>query len=37
MPWSVNSIKSKWISFHQGTVQEDIVDQTVAQLKEYIE
>jgi hypothetical protein len=37
MPWSVNSIKSEWISFQQGTLQEDIVEQTVAQLREYIE
>ena len=37
MPWSVNSIKSEWISFPQGKLQEDVVEQTVAQLREYIE
>jgi len=37
MPWSVNFIKSEWISFHQGKLQEDVVEQTVAQLKGYIE
>jgi hypothetical protein len=37
MPWSVNSIKSEWISFLQGKLQEDVVEQTVAQLREYIE
>ena len=37
MPWSVNSIKSDWISFRQGRLNENIVDQAVAQLREYIE
>jgi mRNA interferase MazF len=37
MPWSVNSIKSEWISYRQGTLHEDIIDQAVAQLKKYIE
>lgn len=37
MPWSVNSIKNEWISFRQGTLHEDVVDQAVSQLREYIE
>lgn len=37
MPWSVNSVKSEWLSYRQGTLTEDIVDQAVAQLREYVE
>ena len=37
MPWSVNSVKSDWIGHRQGTLYEDIVDQAVTQLKQYIE
>lgn len=37
MPWSVNSIKDEWITFRQGTLSDDIVEQAVAQLNEYIE
>lgn len=37
MPWSVHSVKEEWISYRQGTLTQDIVDQAVAQLREYIE
>lgn len=37
LPWSVISIKTEWIAYRQGTLHEDVVDQAVAQLQEYIE
>lgn len=37
MPWSVNSVKTEWITDWQGRLTEEIVDQAVAQLREYVE
>ncbi|WP_433634792.1 type II toxin-antitoxin system PemK/MazF family toxin [Halomicrococcus sp. NG-SE-24] len=37
MPWSVNSVKSEWINYWQGTLHDKIVDRAITQLQQYIE
>lgn len=37
MPWSVNSIKTEWISYRQGKLRDDIVDRAVSQFVSYLE
>ena len=37
MPWSVNSIKTEWIDYRQGTLRENVVAEAVAQLIDYVE
>ncbi|AQL42310.1 growth inhibitor [Halorientalis sp. IM1011] len=37
MPWSVNSIKTEWIEFHQGRLPSDLVDRAVDQLISYVQ
>ena len=36
MPWSVNAIKTQWIDYYQGTLHEDVVDEAVVRLVDYI-
>ncbi|PSQ46901.1 growth inhibitor [Halobacteriales archaeon SW_6_65_15] len=37
MPWSVNTIKNEWIDYRQGALREDVVEQAVAHVVEYID
>ena len=36
MPWSVNAVKTEWIDYRQGTLQEDIVDRAVDRVVAYV-
>lgn len=36
MPWSVNSVKHRWIEFRQGTLSEDVVEGAVDQFVQYV-